>query len=303
MILDEQKKRLTFLGIVGVLMLGIFISVFYVNLREPPPVVPNGGTTVVDGQKKDGKIVIKDVNDGEMPIPAYNIPKSSYDLDEFTAESGIVSYQGVTRIGISVRQDDGDIDWNQVSASGVKFAMIRAGFRGRTDGKIYSDSKFAENVEGAIAAGISVGVYFTSRAISETEAEEEADVVLQKIQEYQITYPVVFSWAFSPETPLLKGAARSEGCSPGDVTRFTGAFCKKVKKEGYHAMFQTDKQMGYEFFNLQDLKDYDIWYVEYKKQPAFHYNFNMWQYSSEGQVAGIDAKVKMNYSFVDYATQ
>lgn len=300
--MDENKKKLTFLGIVGSLLLVIAISVIYVKLRTPTSTAKNGGTSVVsNATADDGMITVKDFNDGEMKIPKYNVAESSYEMDSFTDDDGIISYKGEKRIGITVSDKHGNIDWQQVKNSGISFAYIRVGFRGITDGKIYYDRNFQENMVGAADAGIDIGVYFYSHSTTDIEAEEEASAVLDKIGLYQVKYPVAFMWEFAPDTAKLSSPPRTQGTSAEQVTRFTKSFCDKIKKAGHKAVFRTDKQMGYEYYNLEALKDFDIWYVEYKKQPAFHYNFKLWEYSSQATVPGIEKNVKITYSFEDYA--
>lgn len=93
--------------------------------------------------------------------------------------------------GIDVSHHQGKIDWNQVAQSGVKFAIIRVGYRSRDTGTIYEDREAAANMKGALAAGLKVGVYFFSQAINEYEAVEEASWVANYISKYQVTYPVV----------------------------------------------------------------------------------------------------------------
>ena len=101
---------------------------------------------------------------------------------------------GQKSMGIDVSAHQGVIDWSQVKASGVDFAMIRVGFRGQTQGSIFEDKYFKSNVTGAIKNGIKVGIYFYSTAISEEEALEEAAWVVNKIAPYNITYPVVYDF-------------------------------------------------------------------------------------------------------------
>ena len=301
--MDESKKRLTFLGIVGILVLVIVVSVVYLNQSGPAGNTKSGGTSVVDDKKNEsGMITIKDINDGEMQIPKYNVAESSYDIDKITEEQGIISYDGVKRIGITVTEKNGDIDWQKVKDSGVDFVYVRIGYRGVTDGKVYRDSSCGDKIMGADEAGLGVGVYFYSHATTEDEAAEEADEVLNKIRGYQIKYPIVFDWEFTPESRLSGDTQpRTQDVTPDRVTRFADAFCEKIRKSGYKTMISMDKQMGYDYYDLEKLKDNAILYVEYKKQPAFHYNFAMWQYSSEGSVPGIEGNVKMTYSFEDYS--
>ena len=102
--------------------------------------------------------------------------------------------EGTHSNGIDVSSHQGRINWAQVAASGVDFAIIRCGFRGQSVGAIYEDAYFKTNVAGAAANGIKVGIYFYSTAINENEALEEAAWVVKKISTYRITYPVVYDF-------------------------------------------------------------------------------------------------------------
>ena len=85
-----------------------------------------------------------------------------------------------------------DIDWKKVKKAGVDFAIIRAGIRGYGSGKLVEDEKFKQNIKGAKAAGIDVGVYFFSQSITVKEAKEEAEFVYNLIKNYDLEYPVVY---------------------------------------------------------------------------------------------------------------
>lgn len=286
--MNPSLKRSVFIGITAVLvLLVVVISIFVV--RSTVETNPAGSTQVVEGKTaEDGKIVIKDLYSGEIEIPKYDIPICQYSLDKFTEEEGIISYGSDSALGITVTKKLGVIDWQQVKSSGVDFAMIRVGFRGYGRGEIEIDDMFEENIKGATEAGLDVGVYFYSQAVTTTEAEEEAGVVLEKIKSYQVKYPVAIYWEFVTN-PNKDTVPRTQNCTPSEITDIIGAFCNKVEKSSYNAAFAADKNMGYENMDLSKLTDYDLWYYEYRTAPSFHYDFKLWQYSSEGTVPGIES--------------
>ena len=72
--------------------------------------------------------------------------------------------------------------------------MLRIGFRGQTEGTVYEDERFAENYDGAVAAGLQVGVYFYSQAVEQQEAREEADFVLDTLSGRSLQFPVAYDW-------------------------------------------------------------------------------------------------------------
>ena len=141
------------------------------------------------------------------------MPLNTYDQSKFKNDNGLVTYDDANAsLGIDVSDYQGDIDWAAVKASGIDFAMIRAGYRGATRGKLNEDSKFADNYTGAKDAGVKVGIYFFSQATSVTEAEEEAGYVLQLLQNKSVDYPVVFDWEQMPRASrsrvMLRRSAR-----------------------------------------------------------------------------------------------
>jgi GH25 family lysozyme M1 (1,4-beta-N-acetylmuramidase) len=95
-----------------------------------------------------------------------------------------------TAIGIDVSSHQKEIDWQKVADSGVEFAMIRLGYRGYgSEGTLNMDPYFQQNLIGATAAGLKIGVYFYSQAITAAEAAEEARFVLDALGGFPLTYP------------------------------------------------------------------------------------------------------------------
>ena len=132
-------------------------------------------------------------------------------------ENGWISYPDALQ-GVDVSVYQGEIDWQAVADAGVDFAIIRVGYRGYSQGAIQPDTNFQKNMEGALKAGLDVGVYFFSQATTVREAEEEADYVLEAIRNYPVTYPVVFDWEFidgqQARTDEIDGERRQEGIPP-----------------------------------------------------------------------------------------
>lgn len=207
----------------------------------------------------------------------------------------------VSKTGIDVSYHQGDIDWEKVAADGIDFAMIRIGYRGYEQGVMHRDELAESYIQGAEAAGIDVGVYFYSQAISEAEAREEAVFVCGLIKDHEIKYPVVFDWELPPDD-----AARTIGTTTDTLNQCAAAFCQEVTDRGYTAMLYSNIKMALTKYDMQTLCAYDLWYVEYKdghNPPSCPYELQMWQYASDGTVDGIDGYVDMNISFVDYAAE
>lgn len=229
-----------------------------------------------------------------------NVPKNEYREDAFVSVGGFKIYtaaDAASHIGIDVSTHQGEIDWQQVRAAGVEFVMIRAGYRGYTGGGIYQDANFTANIEGALAAGLDVGVYFFSQAVSTEEAVEEAKATLEWIADYEITYPVVFDWE-----EITYDEARTDSVDPETVTQCVKAFCDTVQEAGYIPMVYFNKNQGYDIMNLEELAGYEFWLAGYSESPSFEYAFEMWQYSATGTVTGIQGNVDLNICLVDYGT-
>jgi len=224
------------------------------------------------------------------------VPLNKYELTDFYLSEDGVSYEDETYTalrGIDVSEFQNTINWKAVKADGIDFAIIRAGGRLMQSGTIFEDKRFHENVQGALAAGVKVGVYFFSQAITEEEGLEEAEMVLSMLEGYDITMPVVMDWERLGGTDV-----RTYGVGADRVTAAAQAFCDRVKEAGYTPMIYMNSYCGYTKFDLRDLSDVELWFAEYEDVPSFRYHFTMWQYSCTGRVKGINGNVDMNLYFV-----
>ena len=223
------------------------------------------------------------------------VAENSYDPAGFYEEGGFKRYKSadtIASVGVDVSSHQQDIDWELVAANGVEFAMIRVGYRGYTEGEIQPDDYFTQNIEGALAAGLDVGVYFFSQAMDEQEAREEARFVLDKISGYQLAYPVFFDWE------KIGADARSDAMDLTSLTTVTDTFCSEIEAAGYQAGLYFNQQLGYEELHLPSLQGYTFWLAEYNDTPSFTYDFDLWQYASDGSVDGIDGDVDLNLAFI-----
>lgn len=219
-----------------------------------------------------------------------NVAVNAYDRASFARdESSRISYPSAA-VGIDVSSYQGEVDWEQVAGAGVEFVMLRCGYRGYSKGAIMSDKNFAQNIRGALDAGLQVGVYFFSQATSVWEAEEEADYVLEAIRGYDVAYPVAFDWEFI----YGSGDARTNEMKPEAVTRFAGAFCDRIAQAGYTPLIYFNQDLGYLTYQLDRLTDYTFWLAEYNAAPAFYYHFDLWQYSHAASVPGISGAVDLD---------
>ncbi len=225
------------------------------------------------------------------------VRKKAYENDSFVCQGDRMSYVGkdyTYRLGIDVSHYQADIDWEKVKNSGIEFVIIRLGSRGYgEDGVMKLDTKFEDNIQGARAAGLDVGVYFFSQAINEEEAIEEAEFVQDHLAGYELQLPVVYD----PET-ILHDEARTDDVTGEQFTKNTIAFCEAIESFGYDAMVYCNMLWQAYELDLTALEDYPIWYADYEPHPQTPYHFDFWQYSSEGKVDGIQGNVDLNIQMI-----
>lgn len=208
-------------------------------------------------------------------------------LDE---ESNIRSIKG-----IDVSKHQGEIEWDKVAGDGVSYAFIRAGYRGSAEGKLVEDEFFTDNIEGAAENGIDIGIYFYTQAMTPEEAQEEAELVLELIEPYEVSYPVVLDLE---ETE--SASARTAKMTKEEYTKAAIAFCEKIKEAGYTPMIYGNLKTFMIMLDLEQLEDYEKWFAYYDEAVYFPYAFNIWQYSAKGDIAGIKGDVDLNICMKDY---
>ncbi|MCC8067201.1 MAG: glycoside hydrolase family 25 protein [Clostridiales bacterium] len=221
------------------------------------------------------------------------VEKHAYIWSNLSWDGEIASYEDTTytsRLGIDVSYHQGEIDWQKVKDYGVTFAYIRIGYRGYGEsGVLCEDTKALEYISEAQKAGIDVGVYFFSQAISEEEALEEAEFVIEKLQGIELQLPVVYD----PES-ILDDEARTDDVSGEQFTKNTITFCRRIWEAGYEPMIYSNMLWEAFEFDLEELTNLEIWYADYEKIPQTPYHFTFWQYTNSGSVNGIDGAVDLD---------
>ena len=244
-----------------------------------------------------GQVYIYDGFDWIWMTPLEGVPVNELTEEFFSSNGGSIEYIGsdydVLR-GVDVSEHQLDIDWEQVAASGVDYAYIRVGWRGYTEGGLFEDEYFERNIQGALDAGLHVGVYMFSQAVTVQEAIEEADFVLERIEKYNVTLPVVFDWE-----KVEAAEARSHGLTMELRTDCARAFCETVKSAGYVPCVYFNRNLGYYGYDLTRLTDYEFWFsLPESGFPNFYYACDMWQYSFTETVPGIAEPTDMNLWFI-----
>ena len=203
----------------------------------------------------------------------------------------------IINFGIDVSKHQGEIDWTKVKTSGVKFAMIRCGYRGYTEGSMNKDVQFLNNVKGAYQNGIKIGLYFYSSAINEIEAIEEANFVLNLINKYNIrsyiTYPIVI------DVEDFEGT-RNYYLSTQERTNIVKTFCDTIKNAGYKPMLYSYTYFLESKLDMNQLSNYDTWIADYYGNTWYNRPYTIWQYTDKGNIDGIQGNVDLNYSYKNY---
>ncbi len=229
--------------------------------------------------------------------PAEGLEPAGFTQEDFTLrDDGIVEYNGdkyETRLGVDVSFYQGDIDWEAVADSGVEFAMIRCGYRGYgEEGNMAEDEKFRQNMEGALAAGLDVGVYFFSQSLGAIEAAEEALYVLDLIEGYDITMPVAFDWE------PVEQAERYDEVDSEAITSSAIVFCEMIKDAGYTPCVYLYRYIAYYEYDMARLAGYPLWAGAPGYWDDFYYEHDIWQYSTTGRIPGIEADVDLNMQYL-----
>lgn len=198
--------------------------------------------------------------------------------------------------GIDVSQWQGNIDWAKVKASGIEFAMIRAGY-----GQNNIDPKFKYNISECNRLGIPCGIYWFSYALNADMARQEALYALEAVKPYVLEYPIAFDF----EGDSVNYAARKGVKITKELaSSFARAFCDEIEKNKYYAMIYTNPSYLYSYFDAEIPKRYDIWLAQWPKNPRPESKpeqaGGIWQYTSSGSVSGISGRVDMDASYVDY---
>lgn len=228
----------------------------------------------------------------------YDIQTYSAKASDYIHDSRFDGYMIKEVIDVSKHQ--ADIDWTKVKKSGIDYAIIRAGFRGYgQSGSYNADTYFKQNIEEALEAGLEVGVYFFSQAITEKEAIAEAEYTLNLIKGYDVSLPVVMDFEYASDQNGLTGRLYEAGLSKKQATKICRAFCSTILNNGYTPMVYANKSMLEKGLNASEIaKDYKIWLANYTTDTSYTGDYEFWQYTQTGRVNGIAGNVDKSFWYV-----
>ena len=195
--------------------------------------------------------------------------------------------------GIDVSEHQGDIDWKKVAEAGYEFVFVRLGFRGYgEEGTLNEDTRAIEYLRGAENAGMQVGAYFFSQAVTEEEAEEEAEFAVGILERsgVKLDLPLVYDPEFIPGVNgRANHVTREQVCLNTDAFRDTVEAAIHCKVALYANLYWENNM-----FDAETLNEYEIWYADYLDAPETPYHFTWWQYSETGTVPGIKGAMDLN---------
>ncbi len=254
-------------------------------------------------ETNDGKHVSVTNKDGKVEWVAIspNLKKNDYDFTNLYNSNGKLKYfEGDTKVstfGVDISKEQDYVDFNKLKKAGCEFVMLRVGTRGYQSGQINIDDYFLDNLKRATDAGLEVGVYFVSNAVTEAEAVEEAQFVIDNVGEYKLTYPVGFLMEY-PENDT----SRIDKLTKSEKTTITRAFLKKIAEAGFKPIVYGTKEWFLKEVDLVKLiGDFDMWLCETElNTPDYPYKYSMWQYNSTGSIDGISGDVSFDICFLDY---
>ena len=203
----------------------------------------------------------------------------------------------MSKLVIDVSQFQGTIDWAKVAPQ-VSAAIIRLGYRGYgAAGTLMTDPTYQRNMDGAIAAGLPVGVYWCSQALSDAEALEEARYCVDKLRGYQLTYPVLLD-----SEHMGPGASgRADGIGKARRTQYGLTWARAMRDAGYTVgLYCSESWYTAEIDGDAFVKNgFDIWLAKYSSTPP-KYACDAWQFTSTARMDGIDSRVDQNHVYKDY---
>lgn len=191
-----------------------------------------------------------------------------------------------TKIGIDVSSWQGNIDWAAVKAAGVEFAVLRLGYG--YDENYVIDKTFQDNITGATAAGLPVGVYFYSYADSVARAKAQAEWVYGQIKDYQLKLGVAFDWEDW-------GDFNQYGMSFYTLNQVARTFLDFFADKGYLASLYGSKYYLERFWEPA----HPVWVAQYYDQNTYSDNYWLWQLTDSGQVNGITGLVDVDIMYLD----
>ena len=286
----KEKKQIV-IGVVFAVVLIVVVATAVLLMRPRQPESTQMTTTAaITTQPVTEPTTQLTEEDSGPPVQ-----QNPFTAEDFRYEGDyMICTAAESMVGVDVSSYQGVIDWQQVKASGVEFVMIRVGGRGYgIEGYLYADKMADANYRGAKEAGLLVGAYFFSQAITPDEAREEAEYALQLTKDWKLDLPIVYDWEH------IDGEVRTSYVNDWTLTSCTIAFCQTIEEAGEKPMIYVSPWFGN--LKLHRLNKYPQWIALYKDEMTYKNRMDMWQYTCTGSVPGIQGDVDLNVYIVPQA--
>ena len=280
----------------AVLMVTIVLAMPYFSTDEDPESLPQRHEEVRATEPVVQETILEPTiseTEPENPtIPPDANPYDRYDF-QYNRHNYLLLQNVKSYAGVDVSAYQGNIDWDAVKASGIDFAIIRLGYRGYESGKLVEDTYAEQNLEGARDAGLRVGAYFFSQALSVKEVDQEIEFMLEILGERYLDMPIILDW----EIPAA--SARTARMDARTLTDLQLHFCSVMEEKGYQPMIYFNWHQSENLYYLSELEDYPFWLALYQDRMTYPWKVEMWQYTSSGKVPGINGAVDLNVYMPD----
>lgn len=195
------------------------------------------------------------------------------------------------------------LDWGKLHDAGVDYAFIRAASRDSKDGSIYEDTAADSHIQAALKNDVNIGLYIFSQALTEKEAQEEANYLLNQIKKYKwdVTLPIVIDREKGSYNRLTEGKL-----SKAKETAVCQAFAYTIVKAGYRASVYASYAWIKSYIDTASLDQCGIWIARYNNTTTSNsksgsayadvpYDYDFWQYSSAAKISGYTGNLDANF--------
>ena len=298
---DNELHSVCTAGVVLSIMLFILVICALMLGMLAPGACENPEVYECVPDKRGDTIEFDDVITLNAPDLSIEIGNGVYSsLSDFTGERYVHAADKVgdtVDMGIDVSSLQGPINWMKVRSTGISFVFIRAGYRGYSKGELFEDKRFSENLRGAIATGMKVGIYVYSQAITPEEAVEEAELLIRSIGKMRIALPLVIDVEYADTGSGIGGRLYNAKLSKERLTAVVKAFCDTIRAAGFEPMIYSNTYMLSNRIDFDLLGRVGIWAAYPHTEMPYENRYDVWQYSWEGRVEGIDSNVDCNFMY------
>ena len=277
----------------AVLIAMLVLCIPFYHADEDPEKLIHGSHAQMEAREKLEPLEIVPEETQEPTIPPERNPYNKRDF-QYNRNNYLYCTKQESYPGIDVSAFQGEINWPKVRDSGIRFAMIRLGYRGYgAAGTLVEDEYAQRNLREAYNAGLAIGAYFFSQATSIEEVDEEIEFLLGILGDWKLDMPIVLDWEYISDT------ARTAHVDGRTLTDCLLHFCQVMKDKGYQPMIYFNWHQSTNMLKLHELEEYPFWLALYQDRMTYPYRVEMWQWTCTGRVPGIAGDVDINLYMPD----